>query len=249
MKKILLAGAFLSASFGLLAAEENTTKTVEAEDSVISKALAKLGVETFNVNNSEIAGLKEALTSAGVIYISNDGKHLIQGDILSIANPNEIVNVTKPKLAKLRKLGLEKFEDSMLVYKAPDEKYRITVFTDISCGYCRKLHGEMEELLDLGVTVRYLGYPRSGLRSQAYVDLMNVWCAEDQQEAMTNAKSGARTPMASDCTAPIDEHYRFGQSVGVSGTPAIVLDDGSLIPGYKPAKDLVAILEANKAAQ
>ncbi|MBQ4832800.1 bifunctional protein-disulfide isomerase/oxidoreductase DsbC [Pseudoalteromonas sp. MMG010] len=250
MKKLLLTCLLICTSFSLLAEDAQQTDTqstlVQQNDETIIKALALGGIKVTSLHASPINGLKIALTNYGIIYTSNDGQYIIFQNRLIDLQSRETISETI--LTEARKAKMLEFEDSMLVYKAPEEKYRITVFTDISCGYCRKLHSEIDELLELGITVRYLGFPRAGINSQAYTDLMNVWCADDQQTAMTNAKSGSGTSKNSGCYAPIAEHYEFGKSVGVAGTPAIMLDDGSLISGYMPAKKLAAALEENKAS-
>ena len=169
----------------------------------------------------------------------------MQGTLIDLNNRN---NLTEQALNGVRVEGIKEYEDSMIVYKAPNEKHSITVFTDISCGYCRKLHRELDDLLDAGITVKYLAFPRGGLQGSGYADLMNVWCARDQQEALTEAKSGTSTKVVAGCSAPVAEHYQLGQSFGISGTPAIILEDGTMIPGYQPAAALKAALEANKAS-
>ncbi len=139
----------------------------------------------------------------------------------------------------------------MIVF-SPKEKPRhtLTVFTDIDCGYCRKLHAEMDELNSYGIEVRYMMFPRTGLNTPSYQKAVNVWCAKDQQVSMTKAKAGESIPQAN-CDNPIASQFDLGQQLGVTGTPALLLGDGSLIPGYRPAKDLAAILdeEAKKASK
>jgi thiol:disulfide interchange protein DsbC len=117
------------------------------------------------------------------------------------------------------------------------------VFTDTTCGYCRKLHNEMADYNDLGITVQYLAFPRGGIRSGSFDNLQNVWCADDKKAAMTAFKSGSSVNSKS-CSTKVAQHYDFGQAVGVTGTPAIILNDGTMIPGYQPAKRLIEVLNA-----
>ncbi|MBA6408904.1 MAG: bifunctional protein-disulfide isomerase/oxidoreductase DsbC [Enterobacterales bacterium] len=242
MKKLMLAGAMLCTSISAFA--NGVAVTPDTNDPIITK-FAELGVTVKQINPSPVAGLKELITNKGVLYASPDGQFLMQGTLIDLNNRN---NLTEQALNGVRVEGIKEYEDSMIVYKAPNEKHSITVFTDISCGYCRKLHRELDDLLDAGITVKYLAFPRGGLQGSGYADLMNVWCARDQQEALTEAKSGTSTKVVAGCSAPVAEHYQLGQSFGISGTPAIILEDGTMIPGYQPAAALKAALEANKAS-
>ena len=108
----------------------------------------------------------------------------------------------------------------------------------------------MDELNSYGIEVRYMMFPRTGLNTPSYQKAVNVWCAKDQQVSMTKAKAGESIPQAN-CDNPIASQFDLGQQLGVTGTPALLLGDGSLIPGYRPAKDLAAILdeEAKKASK
>lgn len=242
MKKLMLAGAMLCTSISAFA--NGVAVTPDANDPIITK-FAELGVTVKQINPSPVTGLKELITNKGVLYASPDGQFLMQGTLIDLNNRN---NLTEQALNGVRVEGIKEYEDSMIVYKAPNEKHSITVFTDISCGYCRKLHRELDDLLDAGITVKYLAFPRGGLQGSGYADLMNVWCARDQQEALTEAKSGTSTKVVAGCSAPVAEHYQLGQSFGISGTPAIILEDGTMIPGYQPAAALKAALDANKAS-
>ena len=128
--------------------------------------------------------------------------------------------------------------DKMIVYGPKDAKRHITVFTDIDCGYCRKLHNEMPELTAAGIQVRYLAYPRAGVGSKSHKKYVSVWCNSDQQTAMTDAKAGRDVPVAS-CENPVEESFELGRKVGVEGTPTIIFDDGTLTPGYLPSATLI----------
>ena len=138
---------------------------------------------------------------------------------------------------------LKPFEKDMLVYKAKNEKHVITVFTDVDCGYCRKLHNQMSEYNDLGITVRYLAYPRAGIPSANADEMQAVWCAKDPLQAMTDAKAGKNIKAAS-CDIDISKQYRLGMSFGINGTPAMILEDGTMIPGYQPPENLLQTIES-----
>jgi thiol:disulfide interchange protein DsbC len=116
------------------------------------------------------------------------------------------------------------------------------VFTDIDCGYCRKLHNEMAKYNAEGITVRYMPYPRSGLNTPSYYKAVSVWCSDDRRDALTRAKAGKDVPRAT-CDNPVQASLELGHQLGVTGTPALVLEDGQLLPGYVPAKKLSQVLD------
>jgi thiol:disulfide interchange protein DsbC len=146
-------------------------------------------------------------------------------------------------------------KDSMIIFspESGKAKYTITAFTDIDCGYCRKLHSEMKDYNDLGIEVRYVSYPRAGLNSPSYEKAVAVWCSVDRNKAMSSAKAGAsleqlkKAEQVKDqsCKDPIKQHMKVASMVGVTGTPTLVMDDGSVLPGYLPAQRLLQALQEN----
>lgn len=201
-----------------------------------------LSVEVQSLTPSPVPGLYEAITDRGVLYISQDGSKLFHGNLYDL--DKGMKNLTEAALAGPRIEMIKPFENNMLVYKAKDEKHVVTVFTDITCGYCRKLHNEMAEYNDLGITVRYLAFPRQGVPSKNANEMEAVWCAADPLQAMDDAKGGKSVPLAK-CDAKIAQQYSLGQTLGVNGTPAIILEDGTMIPGYQPPAQLLQVLERN----
>jgi len=214
----------------------------EAVDS-ITKKLSSLNINLTSVAPSAVHGLYEALTDQGLYYISEDAQFLIHGKIYDLDNRME--NVTEKSLTVLRQEQLKAFEKDMIVYKAEQEKHVITVFTDTSCGYCQKLHAEMADYNNLGITVRYLAFPRGGVSSNAYNTMVSIWCADDPKVAMDKAKSRKQLEFKT-CENSVKDQHALGQAFGISGTPALVLEDGSLQPGYLPAPRLLQLLEQNK---
>lgn len=219
--------------------------SVSAEEAPTPETLAKskienmLQLEVSSVADAPVDGLLQVMTSRGLFYVSKDGQFLLHGRIY---NMNEQMrNETEETLSAARIEGLKDFTDDMITFKAENERYAITVFTDITCGYCRKLHNEIANYNQRGITVNYLAYPRDGLSSDSYNDMVSIWCAEDQQQAMTDAKALKRVSPKT-CKTNIDEQYLFGQKVGINATPALVLEDGTLIPGYQPASQLEKVL-------
>jgi thiol:disulfide interchange protein DsbC len=235
MKYLLTAVLLATFSFSSLAQASNT----DFEQNVKAK-LAQIGLKAKEISDSPIPGIKQVMSNRGVFYVSADGKHFIAGRIFDLDNGMQ--NLTEQALSSLRLDGLKQYSDSMIVFPAKNEKHKVTVFTDTTCGYCQKLHREMSQYNDLGITVQYLAFPRGGLYSQSFEDIKSVWCAADPKAAMTTAKAGKHVD-SEQCNAPIAGHYDLGQAAGVTGTPAIVLEDGRMIPGYKPAQALLQVLE------
>ena len=237
VQKMLLAGAFAVGS--LL-----SISTQAADEAAIrDKLTSMLGLDVETIADSPVSGLVQVSTTRGLFYVSENGQYLLQARVFNI--DEEMRNETELALSGLRKDGVKQMKSSSITFKAENEKYEISVFTDITCGYCRKFHNEIDELNDAGITVHYLAFPRSGLNSQNYDDMVSVWCAKDPQKALTKAKAGSDVASAS-CKNKVAEQYMLGQKLGVNGTPNIVLPDGSLIPGYQPAKMLAKALAATE---
>lgn len=220
---------------GMLALVAGTASAGEAEVKVALEQ--KLGMPAEAIAPAPIAGLYEVVTSQGLFYVTEDGSKLIHGQVYDLNN--KMANLTEQRMASVRKGLLAKVADSVIEFKSPKEKHVVTVFTDTSCGYCRKLHDEMQSYLDAGITIRYLAFPRGGERSGAWKEMEKLWCAKDPKAAMGDAKAGNKLPTAScDKASAIAEHYALGNTFGVNGTPALVLEDGTLVPGYLPAERL-----------
>lgn len=214
--------------------------TALADSATIKQSLEKLGIANADVQDAPVAGLKTVLTDSGVLYVSDDGKYVLQGTLYDISK-QQPVNVTNQMLMS----KLKSFEKDMIIYKAPEEKHVITVFTDITCGYCHKLHEEMKDYNDLGITVRYLAFPRQGLNSKAAGDMTAIWCAKDRQKAFDSAMSGGKADAAT-CDIDIAQQYNLGLQFGVKGTPAVILEDGTLIPGYQGPKEMKEMLDSHQ---
>lgn len=199
-------------------------------------------IDREHINASPIDGWYEIHKGSIVAYISEDGRYLLQGDLVDL---DLQVNLSEQSRSNVRRELVASLKDEESILFSPAEaKHSVTVFTDIDCTYCRRLHNEIDEYLDLGIAVRYVLYPRNGRGSRAWSTSEDVWCANDRNDALTAAKLD-RQFETSECDASmIGKHYRLGQNVGLSGTPAIVLDDGTLIAGYLPAAALGARLNS-----
>lgn len=223
--------------FTLLAA---FSTAVQADDAAIKQTLAKLGVQSTEIQPSPISGMKTVLTKSGVLYVTEDGKHMIQGPLYDVSGPQPI-NTTNSMLMT----HLNALEKEMIVYKAANEKHVITVFTDITCGYCHKLHEQMADYNALGITVRYLAFPRQGMQSEAADNMKAIWCAKDRNKAFDDAMAGKGVKAAS-CDVDIADQYALGVQFGVSGTPAIVLSNGYVVPGYQAPQEMKTFLDEHK---
>ncbi len=139
-------------------------------------------------------------------------------------------------------------DDDVITFSPEDVRHTVTVFTDIGCSYCRRLHSQIDEYMAYGIEVRYVLYPRNGRASREWNTSEEVWCATDRNYALTAAKLDRNFESERCDASVIDQHYALGQEVGLSGTPAIVLENGALIGGYMPPDALAQRLEQQTAA-
>lgn len=177
------------------------------------------------------------------VYVSGD--HVLIGELLNTKNKANLGDIAQAD--RVSKVIADFPTSKMIVFGPEDAERHITVFTDIDCGYCRKLHNEVSDLTEAGIQVRYLAFPRSGIGKPSYNKYVSVWCNDDQRTALTTAKSGGAVPTAT-CANPIAETYNLGQQVGVRGTPTIIFDDGTLTPGYLPSAELIRRMGIKKDA-
>ena len=193
-----------------------------------------------SVKETPVKGIYEVVYGGDILYVSGDGNFLFQGSLVDLENRINLTDQTQNIQRKVVVDGIA--DDNTIMYSPKGEtKHTITVFTDVDCPYCRKMHEEMEGYLSAGIAVRYLLYPRSGYGTPSSDKLITAWCADDRQAALTAAKMGKGGPKKT-CDNPVEEHIALGHQVGVTGTPAILLESGQLIPGYRPPKDMAAML-------
>ena len=217
----------------------------EAEDIAnIKQRLAKVSPQDQpdSIRPTAVDGLYEVIFGSEIFYLSADGRYVMQGALVDLETNTNLTEVTQ---TQIRGQLMQKLDESeMIVFSPAKPRYTLTVFTDIDCSYCRKLHAEMDQLNSYGIKVRYMMFPRSGINTPSHQKAVNVWCAKDQQTAMTKAKAGQSVPEAK-CDNPIESQLLLGQQMGVTGTPALLLDDGTIVPGYRPAKELAELLDAS----
>ena len=214
-------------------------------------ALVKLlpaGSKVEDLRPSPIPGIFEFSQGADVSYLTVDGKFFLDGNVYDMVTRENLTEGlrTKARVAMINAVP----ESQMLIFSPKNPLYTITVFTDVDCGYCRKLHSEMAELNRLGVRVRYMFYPRTGPNTDSWRKAEAVWCAADRNDALTRAKAGGPVDTSKSCGPnPVAREYALGQSIGVRGTPAIVTESGDYISGYLPPRDLLEQIKELQAAK
>ncbi len=216
-------------------------------DQRVRAALAELDPQfkPDYIGPAPFAGFREAIVGGQVLYVSDDGRYLMQAQPFDIhsrqfAASEGLLAYRREQLAKVPR-------SERIVFAPPNPKYTISVFTDIECGYCRKLHSQIDELNRQGIAVEYLAFPRMGLGSQDYKDMVSVWCASDRKQALTQAKSGKPVVAKTCASSPVNMEYDLGQRLGVNGTPAIFGPDGMQLGGYLPPAQLRAALDKRAA--
>lgn len=219
---------------------------VHADDAAVRAAVQQLVPNAVieSVRPAAMAGLNEVVVSGEVLYVSDDGAHLLQGRLYDARQRSDLTAATENGLRRstLAKVGDEK----RIRFAAAEEKHRITVFTDIDCGYCRKLHREMSAINAAGITVDYLMFPRAGQPSASYDKAGHVWCAVNRQDALTASMLAGELPadQRKACTHPTTETMQLGQKLAKLGTPTIIASDGSVLGGYLEPAQLAQRLAA-----
>ncbi|GHC09628.1 DsbC family protein [Thermomonas carbonis] len=215
----------------------------ERARAVLRELNPKITVESIKA--APIPGFREVIATGQVVYVSDDGKYLFQGGLLDIAKRKDMGEAA---MAKLRADVLKTLPvaDRIVFSPAGKPKHTVVVLTDIECGYCRKFHTDIAEYTKRGIEVEYLAFPRAGLASADYRNMVSVWCAPDRRKALTDAKDGRAVPSRT-CQTPVDMQYRAGQRMGLTGTPMILNSSGELMGGYLPPDALLERLEAAAA--
>ena len=218
----------------------------DGKDEIITKLTTVLpaGAKIIDLTMTPVAGIyKLDLEEMQSVYVSSDGEFLIIGEIFQITNQG-LLNVTELERNEERKNIISSLDNSELIsFPAENELFSVVVFTDIDCGYCRKLHSEISEYNNLGISVNYAAFPRSGLQSESYSKIVGAWCSEEPAQTLTGLKQGRDMNLSYCENNPVEKHYTIGRKIGVTGTPAIISSSGQLIPGYVPAKDLLSRLQ------
>ncbi|MFC4727723.1 DsbC family protein [Coralloluteibacterium thermophilus] len=203
-------------------------------------------VPVDSVADAALPGFQEVMIAGQLLYVSNDGKYLIQGSVLDVEARRDLTEASKAVVRREVLSGMDR--DRRIVFAPENPVHTVTVFTDIECGYCRQLHREIEAYNAQGIAVEYLFFPRSGLDGEAYREAVSVWCADDRRAAMTAAKAGRPVPERT-CENPVADDFAAGQRIGVEGTPAIFNEDGRQIGGYIPPVQMRQRLDALAASR
>jgi len=202
-------------------------------------------IDPEDIKTSPVDGWYMIQKGSIIAYVSSDGRYLLQGDIIDLDSQ---VNLSEISRNEARRDLMASVEDDQTIMFSPEEvKYSVTVFTDVECSYCRRLHAQIDEYMDLGIEVRYMLYPRNGPASRSWNTSEDVWCSADRANALTMAKLDRKVEAMACDSSTVQEHYVIGRGVGLNGTPAIVLVDGTLIGGYMAPVQLAEALEQNAA--
>ncbi len=231
MKPLLLL-LLLAISFPAIADEASTLK----------QKLTKMfpNEVPFEVTKTPVPGLFEVDFGDSFMYITADAQYAVKGDIIHMLTN---ANLTDMKRSENRLKTMSAITDkNTIIYPAKNKMVRMTVFTDIDCSYCRKLHSQMAGYNKLGIEVRYAFYPRAGIGSNSYKKAVSVWCADDRRKALDNAKSGQEIENR-DCKNPVKLHIDVANKLGINSTPTLVFDDGTVIPGYIPPARLLSVIK------
>ena len=218
------------------------------ENAISQMVSGNISVES--VKDTPIEGMKELTVNTGksreIIYISTDGNYIFNGSLFDLKNRTDL---TAQKKNQIRAARLQQFTDSQRVNYFPDNMHhKITVFTDLDCPYCRQLHQQMAEYNDLGIGISYLFFPRSGLDTPSSKKAVAAWCADNQKNALDKGMSGTELPQLQ-CDNPVADHYNAGIAIGVTGTPALIMEDGTMIPGLVPPQQLKQRLDMMSQSQ
>lgn len=233
--KPLLPGLVLSAlSFNVMASDIETTIQQKLKQIIPNAPEAQ-------ITESPVNGLYQVIVGPNVIYMTADAKYLFNGNLVDLDTRQNLTDEAKNQARQQTLAAID--TNTMIEFSAKGEtKHTLTVFTDVDCPYCKKFHKDVPELNENGITVRYMAYPRSGVDTPSYTKMVSIWCADDAVEAMDSMKDGINVPTKT-CDNPVKMHMDEAQNFGISGTPTLIFDDGQMIPGYVPAKELIQALK------
>lgn len=239
---MIVSSAFLTGPINLGSHEDlddsgQNTQTAEKAEEILAQLseLFPKGTD-IDLRQSPIDHLYTVRVGSQVFYVSGDGKHLISGDLYDTAS-NE--NITELERQNVRLDYIHSINPkSMITFSPSDYQHTVTIFTDIDCGYCRKFHQEIEEVMEEGIRVQYISFPRGGPESDSWYKAQKVWCSENRQQAITQAKQGKELSNDLCSSDPVQEHYNLGLKFNVQGTPTLLTDKGEIIVGYMPAASL-----------
>jgi len=221
---------------------------VDKSDPRVALAAKIPGTKPEDLRPTPVPGIYELTHGSDITYVSEDAGYVFAGDLYRVSATGDFPNLSETRRRELRlKMLAEVPESQMLVFGPAKAKHTISVFTDIDCPWCQRLHSQITDYNKLGIRVRYLFYPRSGPNTESWEKAEAVWCAKDRNEAFTRAKRGDIKLLKSCAGSPIAREYALAHDIGVSGTPGIILDNGELVPGYLAPAQMLAHIQ-NSAA-
>lgn len=206
----------------------------------------RLGAAPTRIEPSPVPGWRLAVYGTQVFLVSEDGRWLVNGAVLSLERGEDILEARR-RQARLE--AIEGFgERNMIVFPAKERRRLLTVFTDVSCPYCRAFHRDVPALNEAGITVRYVPFALAPPGSPRHRLMVSVWCAKNRRAALTAAKSDRPVPERR-CDSPVDAGTRLGRLLGFTGTPTLVTDTGEVLRGLVPAAQLVQMLAGKAPAR
>jgi thiol:disulfide interchange protein DsbC len=222
---------------------------IDKADPRVALAAKIQGTKPEDLRATPVAGIYELTHGADVSYVTADAKFVFSGDLFRVATQGDFPNLTEDRRRELRaKLIGEVPESQMMVFGPRTAKHTVTVFTDVDCPWCRRLHSQIAEYNRLGIRVRYLMYPRTGPDTESWAKAESIWCTADHNKALTRSKNGESLAPANCKNTPVRQQWELGRELGVTGTPGLVLESGELVPGYLSPPQLLAHLQPTKAA-
>lgn len=232
-------------SNGAASAPSSAQPPIDGDDPRVALAAKIPGAQPQDLRATPVPGVYELSHGSEVSYVTADAQYIFAGDLYRITDGGTFPNLSEQRRREMRKAQVDAVPESeMIIFGPKNAAHTITVFTDVDCTWCQRLHSQIAEYNDLGIRVRYLSYPRTGPDTESWYKAEAVWCAKDRRKALTDAKLGAEMPKAKNCATPlVAKEYELGQQIGIDGTPGVVLDDGELIPGYVPPPQLLAHLK------
>jgi thiol:disulfide interchange protein DsbC len=226
----------------LIGAVSFSAAAQDAGDAAVRAAIQSLvpGAKIDSIAEAKLPNFYEVMLQGQIVYVSHDGKFLVQGSVFDIANKTDITEASRAvqRVAALKTLG----KDKRISFTPAAAKHTVTVFTDIDCGYCRRMHQQIADYNKLGIAVDYVFFPRAGIGSESFDKAVSVWCAADRPKALTDAKAGGALDKK-ECANPVEEEYAVGNKIGVNGTPAVIAADGTQLGGYLPPDQMLLRLD------
>jgi thiol:disulfide interchange protein DsbC len=248
-KKWLLALCVGGLTLNACAAPDGSAAVTTGPESAIRRAVLGLvpNASIDSIRPAPMQGFYQVIASGHLVYVSSDGKYMLNGDLIDLGKKK---NITDDGWSDFRKAELAKVPAAdRIVFSPANPKYRVTVFTDVNCAYCRQLHEHMADFNKAGIAVEYVAWPREGVTNESgkttptYNEMVSVWCASDRKAAFTAAKQG-KAPKATNCPNPVKDEFELGVKLGVSGTPAIIGDNGAMLGGYMTPDQLLQALKS-----